>query len=63
MQVFKRWGFAGLALVLAAGWSYREVAFARYGLKELTSATINLDQVEMVTATDKGETGRLSASA
>jgi mannose-6-phosphate isomerase-like protein (cupin superfamily) len=56
MQVFNRWGFAGLALVLAAGWSYREVAFARYGLKELTSATINLDQVEMVTATDKGAT-------
>ena len=56
MQVFKRWGFAGLALVLAAGWSYREVAFARDGPKQLTSTTINLDQVEMVTASDKGET-------
>ena len=31
MQVFKRWGFAGLTLVLAAGWSYREVAFAPTG--------------------------------
>jgi mannose-6-phosphate isomerase-like protein (cupin superfamily) len=56
MQVFKRWGFAGLTLILAAGWSYRELAFARSGAKELASATINLDQVEMVTSTDKGET-------
>ena len=55
-EVFKRWGFAGLALVLAAGWSYREVAFALDGPKQLSSVTINLDQVEMVTATDKGET-------
>jgi hypothetical protein len=31
MHGFKRWGFAGLALVLAAGWSYREMAFARDG--------------------------------
>lgn len=56
MQVFKRWGFAGLTLVLAAGWSYRELAFAGSGTKELTSATITLDQVEMVTMSDKGET-------
>jgi mannose-6-phosphate isomerase-like protein (cupin superfamily) len=56
MQVFKRWGFAGLILVLAAGWSYREVAFALDGPKQLKSATITLDQVEMVTTTDRGET-------
>jgi mannose-6-phosphate isomerase-like protein (cupin superfamily) len=56
MCVFKRWGFAGLALVLAAGWSYRELARAADGPKPLASATINLDQVEMVTASDKGQT-------
>ena len=56
MHVVKRWGFAGLAFVLAAGWSYRELAFAFDGPKQLSSATINLDQIEMVTTTDKGET-------
>jgi mannose-6-phosphate isomerase-like protein (cupin superfamily) len=56
MQVFKRWGFAGLALILAAGWSYREVAFALDETQRATSGTINLDQVEMKTFTDKGET-------
>jgi mannose-6-phosphate isomerase-like protein (cupin superfamily) len=56
MQVFKRWGFVGLTLILAAGWSFREVAFALDGPKQLTSATINLDQVEMVSASDKGQT-------
>jgi mannose-6-phosphate isomerase-like protein (cupin superfamily) len=55
MQVFKRWGFAGLALILAAGWSYREVAFALDETRKATSGTINLDQVEMKTFTDKGE--------
>jgi len=55
MQVFKRWGFAGLALVLAAGWSYREVAFALDDARRATSGTINLDQVEMKSFTDKGE--------
>ncbi len=55
MQVFKRWGFAGLALVLAAGWSYREVAFALDEPRRATSGTINLDQVEMMSFTDKGE--------
>ena len=55
MQVFKRWGFAGLALVLAAGWSYREVAFALDEARRATSGTINLDQVEMVSFLDKGE--------
>jgi mannose-6-phosphate isomerase-like protein (cupin superfamily) len=56
MQVFKRWGFVGLTLILAAGWSFREVAFALDGPKQLKSATINLDQVEMVSASDKGQT-------
>jgi mannose-6-phosphate isomerase-like protein (cupin superfamily) len=55
MQVFKRWGFAGLMLVLAAGWSYREIAFARERAEHVKSATINLDQVQMVSFTDKGE--------
>jgi mannose-6-phosphate isomerase-like protein (cupin superfamily) len=55
MHGFKRWGFAGLALVLAAGWSYRELAFARDQSQQVTSQTILLDRVQMVTATDKGE--------
>ncbi len=55
MQFIKRWGFAGLALVLAAGWSYREVALALDESHQATSKTINLDQVEMNGFTDKGE--------
>ncbi len=55
MQVFKRWGFAGLTLVLAAGWSYRETAFALAEARKVSSATINLDQVPMVSLMDKGE--------
>ena len=55
MRVFKRWGFAGLVLVLAAGWSYREVAFALERTRQVTSGTINRDQVQMATATDQGE--------
>ncbi len=55
MRVFKRWGFAVLALVLAAGWSFREVAFALERAKEVTSGTINLDQLEMASFSDKGE--------
>jgi mannose-6-phosphate isomerase-like protein (cupin superfamily) len=56
MREFKRWGFAGLALILAAGWSYRELALAAQGPKQLSATTISLDQVEMVAMTDKGET-------
>jgi mannose-6-phosphate isomerase-like protein (cupin superfamily) len=55
MRVFKRWGFAGLALVLAAGWSCREVAFALGQARHVTSETINLDRVEMVASTYKDE--------
>jgi mannose-6-phosphate isomerase-like protein (cupin superfamily) len=55
MRVIKRWGLAALALVLAAGWSYREIAFAFDPPKQLTSGTINLDQVEMGSFSDKGE--------
>ncbi len=55
MRLLKRWRFAGLALFMAAGWSYRELAFAFDGPKHLSSATINLDQVEQVTTSDKGE--------
>ncbi len=56
MQVFKRWGFAGLTLLLAAGWSYRETAFALAQARKVSSATSNLDQVQMASMTDKGET-------
>ena len=55
MSVWKRWGPAGLAMVLAAGWSYREIAFARERAGEVKSVTINLDQVEMKGATDRGQ--------
>ncbi len=55
MNVFKRWGFAALALVLAAGWSFREVAFALDRAKDVASGTINLDQLEMAAFSDKGE--------
>ena len=55
MQVFKRWGFAVLAMVLAAGWSYREIAFAREAARQLSSVTINLDKLEMTGFSDKGE--------
>jgi mannose-6-phosphate isomerase-like protein (cupin superfamily) len=55
MRVFKRWGFAALALILAAGWSVREVAFALEQNSQVKAGTITLDQVEMKSATDKGE--------
>jgi mannose-6-phosphate isomerase-like protein (cupin superfamily) len=55
MRIFKRWGFASIALVLAAGWSYRELAFAREQSTQVKSATIDLDQVEMKSSMDKGE--------
>jgi mannose-6-phosphate isomerase-like protein (cupin superfamily) len=55
MQVFKRWWLAGLTLVLAAGWSYREAAFARERAEQVKSGTINLDQVQMNSFSDKGE--------
>ncbi len=55
MQVFRRWGLAALASFLAVGWSYREAAFALAGAPEVASGTINLDQVDMVNFTDKGE--------
>jgi mannose-6-phosphate isomerase-like protein (cupin superfamily) len=56
MQVIKRWGFAALALILAAGWSYRELAFALDASREVKSGTINLDKVEMIGFTYKGQT-------
>jgi mannose-6-phosphate isomerase-like protein (cupin superfamily) len=55
MRVIKRWGLAALVLVLAAGWCYREIAFAFDPGKPLTSGTINVDQVEMGSFSDKGE--------
>jgi len=55
MQFLKRWSFAGLSLILAAGWSYREAAFARDQSRQVASATINLDQVAMAGFADKGE--------
>jgi mannose-6-phosphate isomerase-like protein (cupin superfamily) len=56
MQVVKRWGFALLALFLAAGWSIREAAFALEQAEQAKSGTIGLDQVTMADASDKGET-------
>ena len=55
MAILKRWGFAGLAFVLAVGWSYRELALAFDGPKELSSVTINVDGVKMVPMEDKGQ--------
>jgi mannose-6-phosphate isomerase-like protein (cupin superfamily) len=55
MRCFRRWGFAVLALVLAAGWSYREVAFATGAGGQLGSGTFNLDGVEMAAFADKGD--------
>ena len=55
MRFLKRWGLAGLTLVLAAGWSFRELAYAFDGPKELSSITINLDEVKLVTAHDRGQ--------
>jgi mannose-6-phosphate isomerase-like protein (cupin superfamily) len=55
MQVFKRWRLFGLAVILVAGWSYREVAFALGQARQVRSETINLDRVEMVDQADKGE--------
>ena len=55
VRTFKRWGFAVLTLALAAGWSYREMAFARAQSRKVSSATINLDQVQTTAMTDKGE--------
>jgi hypothetical protein len=55
MQRFRRWGLATLVVVLAAGWSYRELAFAFAPGNEVASGTINLDRVEMKSVTDQGE--------
>jgi mannose-6-phosphate isomerase-like protein (cupin superfamily) len=55
MQVFRRWRFATLALLLSAGWSYREVAFALGQAQQVTSTTINLDQLQLREFKDKGE--------
>ena len=55
MQVFKKWGFAALALVLAFGWSCREIALAFEQQKEVKSATMTLDQLEPAAFSDKGE--------
>src|SRR5262249_23480745 len=55
MRVIKRWAFAALALALAAGWSYREVAFAFERAKEVTPGTINLEQLQVSAFSDKGE--------
>jgi mannose-6-phosphate isomerase-like protein (cupin superfamily) len=56
MHAFKRWRFIALSCALAAGWSLREAALALDRAGEVSSATINLDQVEMKSASDKGET-------
>ena len=57
MHVFKRWGFAGLTLVLAAGWSYREVAFARDGPERTSRPPRSISiKSRWSPRTDKGET-------
>ena len=58
MQIVKRWGFAVLALVLAVGWFYREVAIAREQTDQVKAGTINLDRVEMKSAARQGRTCR-----
>jgi mannose-6-phosphate isomerase-like protein (cupin superfamily) len=55
MHILKRWTLAALALFLAAGWSYRELVFAQGAAHAVASGTINLDQVEMKSFTDKDE--------
>src|SRR5262245_28773445 len=55
MSVRRDWKRAGLALVLAAGWSYREITFAQGACREVPSGTYNLGQVEMKGASDKGQ--------
>jgi mannose-6-phosphate isomerase-like protein (cupin superfamily) len=55
MRPFKRWGWAALAVFLAAGWSCREIAFGFDPGKQVPSGTINLDQVEMGSFSDNGE--------
>jgi mannose-6-phosphate isomerase-like protein (cupin superfamily) len=55
MQVNRRWRFAALALALVLGWSGRELALALGQARQVASATINLDQIQSTTATDKGE--------
>ncbi len=55
MQIFKRWAVAAIALVLAGGWSYREAALALDQSSQVKAQTINLDRVQMTSATYKGE--------
>jgi mannose-6-phosphate isomerase-like protein (cupin superfamily) len=56
MRIVKGRRFAVLALVLAAGWSYREVAFALQQTRAVSSATMNLDQIQPSNAAHQGET-------
>jgi mannose-6-phosphate isomerase-like protein (cupin superfamily) len=57
MRLLKRWGTAGLLLVLAAGWGYRELALARTldQTKPVASSTINLEQLKVMKFEDKGQ--------
>src|SRR5689334_1645199 len=49
-----------LALILAAGWAWREVAFARTHAELLRSATVTLSQVPMSDFLDQGKaTGKI----
>src|SRR4051812_11497308 len=49
-----------LALILAAGWAWREVAFARTHAEYLRSATVTLSQVPMGDFFDQGKaTGKV----
>src|SRR5438132_338926 len=49
-----------LALLLAAGWAWREVAFARTNAELLRSSTVTLSQVPMNDFLDQGKaTGKI----
>jgi mannose-6-phosphate isomerase-like protein (cupin superfamily) len=55
MRSFRQWGFAALALVLAAGWLYRESVWGIEQARQVSSGTINLDGVAMNAFADKGD--------
>ena len=52
---FQAVGFRWSGVGVGCGWSYREVAFAATGPTTSSRATINLDQVQMNSFSDKGE--------
>jgi mannose-6-phosphate isomerase-like protein (cupin superfamily) len=49
------WIPSALALVLAAGWACREVAFARERADQVSAQTVTLDKVNMAEAKDQNK--------